>query len=87
VVQLLHYYFVVPKIRIFGDCAIIINPRDHLPPHFHVVFRDGQRCSIAIDSMQIIAGSVTPARRLAAAQEWARQNREILHARWKEIHQ
>ena len=34
----------MPTIKVFGDCAIVINPRDHFPPHFHVIFRDGQRC-------------------------------------------
>ena len=76
----------MPTIKIFGDCAIVINPRDHFPPHFHVIFRDGQRCSIAIASMTVIAGSATPAKRLNEALAWARDNRELLQARWEEIH-
>ena len=76
----------MPTIKIFGDCAIVINPRDHLSPHFHVIFRDGQRCSIAIASLAVIAGSATPARRLSEALAWAQDNRALLQARWEEIH-
>jgi len=76
----------MPTIKLFDDCAIQINPRDHLPPHFHVVFRDGQRCSIAIDSLTIIAGTVTPGKRLYEALAWARENRKLLLTRWEEIH-
>jgi hypothetical protein len=76
----------MPTIKIFDDCAIVINPRDHLPPHFHVIFRDGQRCSIAIDSLAIIAGSAPPGRRLKVALAWAKDNRLLLQTRWEEIH-
>ena len=76
----------MPTIRIFGDNAIVINPRDHYPPHFHVIFRNGQRCSVAIATMEIIAGSVTPAKRLHEALEWAKENQTMLQAKWEEIH-
>ena len=76
----------MPTIKIFGDSAIVINPRDHFPPHFHVIFRDGQRCSIAIASLKIIAGSVTPERRLNEALAWAGENRTLLQAKWEENH-
>lgn len=76
----------MPTIKFFGDNAIVINPRDHFPPHFHVIFRDGQRCSLAIATLEIIAGSVTPAKRINEAMKWAKENRNLLQAKWEEIH-
>lgn len=76
----------MPAIKIFGDSAIAINPRDHFPPHFHVIFRDGQRCSVAIATMEIIAGSVTPAKRMHEAIAWAKENKNLLREKWEEIH-
>jgi uncharacterized protein DUF4160 len=76
----------MPTIMLFGDSAIVINPRDHFPPHFHVIFRDGQRCSVTIDTFEIIAGSVKPTKRLNEALVWAKENRELLRSKWEEIH-
>ncbi len=61
-------------------------PRDHAPPHFHVVFSDGSRCAVAIENLAVIAGRV-PERRLRLALQWAAVNREALQAKWKEINQ
>lgn len=76
----------MPTIKIFCDNAIVINPRDHFPPHFHVIFRDGQRCSVAIATLEIIAGTAIPARRMREALEWAKENQDLLLAKWEEIH-
>ncbi len=76
----------MPTVKLFGDCAIQMYPRDHAPPHFHVVFSDGSRCAVAIENLAVIAGRV-PERRLRLALQWAAVNREALQAKWKEINQ
>ena len=76
----------MPTIKIFGDNAIVINPRDHfslISMSFFVICR---RCSVAIATLEIIAGSVTPARRINEALAWAKENRNLLQAKWEEIH-
>jgi hypothetical protein len=50
-----------------GDWRIRINGNEHGMPHVHVhvLFKDGSRVSIAIDTREILAGSVSPTKRLA----------------------
>lgn len=59
-------------------------PRDHRPPHVHVEFRDGGRCTVEIETL-LVSGGVRPAGRLAEALSWIAANRERLAAKWKEI--
>jgi len=42
----------------------------------HVEFRDGSRVSVAIDTRTVLAGGVTPAKRLASALENIEANAE-----------
>ena len=49
------------------DWRIRINGMEHGIPHVHVEFRDGHRVVVAIESREILAGSVTPARRIRPA--------------------
>ena len=58
---------------------------EHPPAHFHVDFSDGMRCSVEINSLAIIAGSVRPLRRLHEPLEWAAENRAVLHRKWREL--
>jgi len=32
----------MPRIQSFDSCQININLRDHMPPHFHVIVKDGR---------------------------------------------
>jgi hypothetical protein len=41
----------VPKLKQFPGCRIVIYPRDHRPPHVHVEFRDGNRCTVEIETL------------------------------------
>ena len=50
-----------------GDWGIRINGGEHGLPHVHVVFKDGSRVSVAIQTRKILAGGVTPVGRLTAA--------------------
>ena len=43
-------------------------------PHVHVEFRDGNRVSVAIATGEVLAGQVSPARRLLDALNTIRQN-------------
>lgn len=74
----------MPKIKEFAHCRIAIYPRDHRPPHVHIEFRNGDRCSVEIASLKII-GTVRPAARLTKALDWIAANRTSLLAKWEEI--
>jgi hypothetical protein len=50
-----------------NDWRIRINGNEHGVPHVHVEFRDGRRVSVAIETRTVLAGGVTPAKRLAPA--------------------
>jgi hypothetical protein len=60
---------------------------EHPPAHFHVEFSDGTRCSVAIDTLDVIAGAIRPRRRLdeTLTWAWAAANRELLRMLWKEL--
>lgn len=49
------------------DWRIRINGNEHGVPHVHVEFRDGSRVSVAIATRKVLAGGVTPVKRLLAA--------------------
>jgi hypothetical protein len=55
--------------------------RDHAPPHFHVEY-SGYEAQIAIDTFDVLAGSLPP-RTLATVMEWAAQHRTELRANWE----
>lgn len=71
-----------------GDWKIRINGgEEHPVPHAHVVFRDGSRVSIALDSLDVLAGAVRPRRRLAPALEWIVAHRDELIAEYRRLNQ
>jgi hypothetical protein len=80
----LHYLCSVPRLKQFSDCRIAIYPRDHRPAHVHVEFRDGDRCTIEIETL-VVSGTVRPSGKLKAPLEWIATNRESLLAKWKKI--
>lgn len=53
--------------EVVGDWRIRINGMEHGVPHVHVIFRDGSRVSVAIETGEVLAGEVQPVKRLAAA--------------------
>ncbi len=83
-VQKLHYVAYVPTIKQFADCRIAIYPRDHRPPHVHVEFRDGDRCTVAIGTMRVV-GTVKPVRKLQPPLAWIEANTVLLLKKWSEI--
>ncbi len=50
-----------------GDWRIRINGNEHGVPHVHVLFKDGSRVSVAIETRAVLSGNVTPAKRLMPA--------------------
>jgi hypothetical protein len=69
----------------FSTCRLTIYPNEHGTPHFHLEFTDGDRCSIAIESFEILVGTVTPAKKTAEPMKWATANQTFLLAKWEEI--
>jgi hypothetical protein len=63
------------KIRINGG-------EDHPVAHAHVIFRDGYRVSIAIKSLEVLAGIVRPQNRITSAVKWISEHQEILIAEY-----
>jgi hypothetical protein len=74
----------VPKLKQFPGCRIAIYPRDHRPPHVHVEFRDGSRCTVEIETL-VVTGTVRPSGRLKQPLRWIATNRAWLLANWKKI--
>lgn len=63
----------------------MIYPREHGVPHFHVEFLDGDRCGVAIETLDILSGTVRPMSKLDEPLDWAAENRALLMKKWKEI--
>ena len=74
----------MPRLKQFSDCRIAIDPRDHRPPHVHIEFRDGDRCTVEIET-PVVSGIVRPSGRLKTPLGWIAANRERLLTKWKEI--
>ena len=69
-----------------GDWKIRINGgEEHPVPHAHILFRDGSRVSIALDSLEILAGSARPIKRIAPAVAWMLAHRKELVAEYRRL--
>lgn len=74
----------MPLIKRFAHCQIRINLKDHAPPHFHVLMRDGREVLIAISDLEILQGKVSH-RELSEVLQWAKGNREMLLTKFEEM--
>ena len=63
------------KVSVYG--------REHGVSHFHVE-GPGFRCSVRIDTLEVIVGSA-PAAVLRMAVAWAATNRAVLLTKWQEL--
>lgn len=73
----------MPTLKRLAGGKIAMYANDHGEPHFHVETPDG-RCSVSIARLTVIVGEVErPV--LDEALSWAKENRELLFARWKEL--
>ena len=66
------------KIRINGG-------EEHSVPHAHILFRDGSRVSVALDSLEILVGEISPKKRIAPAVTWISEHREELLAEYRRL--
>jgi len=74
----------MPLIKRFAHCQVRINLKDHAPPHFHVLMRDGKEALIEISSLEILQGNV-PRRELSEVLQWAASNRNMLLNKFEEL--
>ena len=74
----------MPVIMRFPFCQVRVNPKDHAPPHFHVLMRDGREAWVAISDLEILHGSVSR-RELTEVLQWTAGNRDMLLAKFEEL--
>ena len=70
----------MPEISRFFGIVITMNYTDHAPPHFHVRYGD-QRALVAIDTLSVLAGRLSP-KTLALVVEWASMHPSELRKNW-----
>lgn len=83
----MHYYLQMPRVHSFASCQINIYPKDHMPPHFHVLASDGREWLVRIDNGDVLEGDRNT-RAIRAALQWASvpENQDtLLHYFW-ELH-
>ncbi|MGW6778971.1 DUF4160 domain-containing protein [Brucella pituitosa] len=73
----------MPTLIKIGNLKIQIFADDHNPPHFHVVTPDYEAL-IRISNFEVMTGNIDR-RTLAAAIEWASDNKRILEDEWKRL--
>lgn len=74
----------MPVIQRFPHCVVRMYPRDHAPPHVHVIMNDGREVWVSIDPIAIIHGRVK-AHAIADVLAWAEANRDLLATRFEEL--
>ena len=57
----------MPTIKRFANCAVEMYNKEHGRPHFHVIFSNGDRCSVDIVTLEVLAGEIRPSARLRGA--------------------
>ncbi len=73
----------MPTLKRLANGKIAMYANEHGEPHFHVESPEG-RCSVSIVRLAVIVGTVKGTV-LIEALTWAKKNRELLLARWKEL--
>jgi hypothetical protein len=71
----------MPEISRFFGIIISMFYNDHTPPHFHA-FYGGQKAVIAIESLVLLAGDLSP-RAFGLVMEWAAIHRSELLNNWE----
>lgn len=71
----------MPEISRFLGISITMYYNDHPPPHFHVRY-GGQRALVAIESLAVLRGQLTP-RVLGLVIEWAAAHQAELMEDWR----
>ena len=71
----------MPEVSRFFGIVIQMYYADHEPPHFHVRY-SGQRALIAIETLAVLRGELSP-RALGLVTEWAALRRVELLEDWR----
>lgn len=71
----------MPEVARFFGIVIAMFYNDHDPPHFHARY-GGQRAIVAIDTLAVLEGRLSP-RVLGLVTEWAALHREELRENWR----
>ncbi len=71
----------MPEISRFFGIVVSMYYDDHPPPHFHVRY-GSQKALVSIESLAILAGTLSP-RTLGLVMEWAAIHRQELLENWK----
>ena len=74
----------MPVVQRFAQCRVVINPRDHNPPHFHVLLNDSREAWVTIATLEIIHGKVVE-REISDVLTWAKANQEMLGRIFEEL--
>ena len=65
-------------------CLILMYPKDHNPPHFHVVGLDGRDVQVRLGTLAVLNREIDR-RALKEAVEWARQNPAFFQEKWDDF--
>ena len=71
----------MPQISRFFGIIITMNYSEHPPPHFHVRY-GGQKAIIAIETLTLLRGKLSP-RVLGMVIEWATLHQNELRKNWQ----
>lgn len=65
-----------------GQLRIVIHPREHGVPHFHVEVRNGQDAAVyRIDTLERLEGKLPP-KFERAVKQWGRTHQALLQSTW-----
>ena len=69
----------------FLNCRLEVRagPREHAPPHFHIVSNDSD-ASFLIKTFEPLQGKLSKDGKMAL--EWAARNQIVLQSKWDELH-
>ena len=73
----------MPTIRIIDSIKIDIYSREHLPPHFHILYAEYEEL-IVIETLNTYAGYV-PNKQRKKVTEWAMNNKDYLLEVFKQL--
>lgn len=84
-VKLFHHNAHVTTYPQHNDWRIRINGNEHGVPHVHVEFHDGSRVSVSIETREVLAGGVSPAKRLNDALRDIENNAEAYMQEYRRL--
>ena len=73
----------MPTIKIIDSIKIDIYSREHLPPHFHILYAEYEEL-IVIETLNTYAGYV-PNKQRKKVTEWAMNNKDYLLEVFKQL--